>query len=147
MVAKKNPKYVSPLIRYISTPMHRVPFKTRSDNSYGLRVEQIPWGANIDFIVAYLYVHGPSRAVEVKRALCERNCIEFRRSQYDAYFYCDFHRRHGSHFNEKLKMPHGYGRNPVCERPLWKQISRRGPWMLTTLGIERVHNLLSRLAG
>jgi hypothetical protein len=101
----------------------------------------LPKGMNLDFIVCYLYVHGPSKASDILKALKTRNRVPLTheyRSHYGTYFYGDGYRNHrwARHFDGDSEQP--------CVSPLWEQHKARGPWSLTPLGLKRVADFLAK---
>jgi hypothetical protein len=147
---------IEALEKYLDTPCHRVPFKNVWEWRHGKLISKenpdpdhyaaIPRGENLDFITAYLFVHGPSRASDIRRAMCKRIEVEYDRGKYSDYFYrvngC--RRRYGQLY-EGGSHGGAFGRNPVnCTSPLWTQLCKRGPWVFTPKGAKRVVELLKR---
>jgi len=122
-------------------PSEHITFKDGTSFYTQVRYVTLPKGMNLDFIACYLYVHGPSRACDILKALKTRNRIPLTheyRSHYCTYFYGDGYRNHrwARHFTGDSEQP--------CVSPLWEQHKAMGPWSLTSLGVKRVADFLAR---
>jgi hypothetical protein len=75
---------------------------------------------NIQMIVDYLEINGPSTAVELRKMLCQRNRKEYHRGYYTWYFHTP------SKFN--LRVSTSSHRNPVMKKYWYKQVD--GKWKI-----------------